>query len=72
MATLRDGKLTLEPGEAFAVLVVGRKVEGQAPEVDVRIALDESSARASRMDRHSAVLDDVRAALKPLLTVVGG
>lgn len=64
MATARDGKLTLEPGEAFAVLVVGRKVEGRSPEVDVRIALDESST--------PAVLDDVRAALNPLLTVVGG
>mgnify|MGYP003442474572 FL=1 len=64
MATLRDGKLALEPGEAFAVIVVGRKVAGRSPEVDVRIALDESSTPAAP--------DAVRAALMPLLTVVGG
>lgn len=64
MATLRDGKLTLEPGEAFAVIVVGRRVEGQDPEVDVDIQLEGAST--------PGVLDDVRAALKPLLTLVGG
>ena len=62
MATLRDGKLTLEPGEAFAVLVVGRKVEGQAPEVDVSIALEDDRTSPS----------DVKAALAHVLKVVGG
>lgn len=62
MATLRDGKLTLEPGEAFAVLVVGRKVAGQAPRVDVSIALEDDTTSPS----------DVKAALAHVLTVVGG
>lgn len=61
MATVRDGKVTLEPGDAFAVLVVGRRVAGHAPKVDVSIALED--------DRTSPA--DVKAALAHVLTVVG-
>ena len=61
MATARDGKLTLEPGEAFAVLVVGRKVAGQAPKADVSIALEDDVAPY-----------DVKDALAHVLKVVGG